>query len=48
VLSIAIYDHVESLRFDQAHGLAAALLASSFLLLVLVYAVNRRRGPGRP
>jgi molybdate transport system permease protein len=48
VLSIAIYDHVESLRFDQAHGLAAVLLVSSFLLLTLVYAVNRRHRPGRP
>jgi molybdate transport system permease protein len=42
VLSIAIYDHVEALEYGQAHTLAAGLLAVSFLLLVAVYAVNRR------
>ncbi|MDX1570707.1 MAG: molybdate ABC transporter permease subunit [Xanthomonadales bacterium] len=42
VVSIAIYDHVESLRYTNAHWLAGGLLALSFLLLVGVYAVNRR------
>ena len=42
VLSIAIYDHVESLAYAQAHMLAAVLLAISFLLLVAVYATNKR------
>jgi len=41
VASIAIFDHVEALRFDQAHGLAAVLLALSFLLLLLVQFLNR-------
>lgn len=42
VLSIAIYDHVESLAYVQAHALAAVLLALSFMLLIAVYAANKR------
>ncbi len=42
VLSIAIYDHAEAMDYASAHVLAGGLLAASFLLLVLVYAVNRR------
>ena len=42
VLSIAIYDHVEALEYAHAHLLSGALLALSFLLLVAVYALNRR------
>ncbi|MBE9549861.1 MAG: molybdate ABC transporter permease subunit [Proteobacteria bacterium] len=42
VVSIAIYDHVEQLNYSQAHWLSAALLVFSFILLVLVYAFNRR------
>ena len=42
VLSIAIYDHVEMLEYGQAHWLSGGLLALSFLLLMTVYAVNRR------
>jgi molybdate transport system permease protein len=42
VLSIAIYDHVESLQYDQAHWLSAILLLLSFLVLLLVYSLNRR------
>jgi len=42
VLSIAIYDHVEALEYGQAHWLSGGLLLLSFLMLVLVYAVNRR------
>jgi molybdate transport system permease protein len=41
VVSIAIYDHVEALEYGQAHLLAGILLAISFVLLVLVYALNR-------
>lgn len=37
VLSIAIYDHVESLEYGQAHLLSAGLLLFSFLILFLVY-----------
>lgn len=42
VLSIAIYDHVEGLEYAHAHWLAGGLLLLSFLLLLVVYAVNRR------
>ena len=42
VLSIAIYDHVEMLDYSQAHWLSGGLLVLSFLLLMTVYAVNRR------
>jgi molybdate transport system permease protein len=42
VLSIAIYDHVESLEYGNAHLLSGLLLGFSFALLVTVYALNRR------
>ncbi len=42
VLSIAIYDHVESLEYTQAHLLAGGLLLLSFLVLLIVYATNSR------
>ncbi|GAB5467994.1 MAG: molybdate ABC transporter permease subunit [Rhodospirillales bacterium] len=43
VISIAIYEQVETLRYDEAHILSAGLLIFSFAVLVLVYAVNRGR-----
>ena len=42
VASIAIYDHVESLEYAQAHILAAVLLIVSFVMLVAVFILNRR------
>ena len=42
VLSIAIYDHVESLEYGQAHMLSGGLLLLSFVMLIGVYALNRR------
>lgn len=42
VVSIAIYEHVETLNYAAAHVLSAVLLAFSFAVLLLVYAVNRR------
>jgi molybdate transport system permease protein len=42
VVSIAIYDHVEALEYGRAHLLAGSLLALSFVLLLIVYGVNRR------
>ena len=42
VVSIAIYEHVETLRYAEAHVLAAALLIFSFLVLLTVYNINRR------
>ena len=42
VLSIALFDHVESLNYGEAHTLAGGLLLFSFLLLLALYAVDRR------
>lgn len=42
VVSIAIYDHVESMAYERAHWLSIGLIALSLLLLSAVYAVNRR------
>jgi molybdate transport system permease protein len=42
VLSIAIYDHAESMDYASAHVLAGGLLSASFLLLLTVYFLNRR------
>jgi len=42
VLSIAIYDHVEILEYSQAHWLSGGLLLLSFIMLLSVYALNRR------
>jgi molybdate transport system permease protein len=42
VISIAIYEQVETLNFAAAHVLSAGLLAFSFAVLVLVYVLNRR------
>ncbi|MFC0711067.1 molybdate ABC transporter permease subunit [Azorhizophilus paspali] len=42
VASIAIYDHVETMDYDAAHGLSLVLVCSSFLLLLVVFALNRR------
>lgn len=42
VLSIAIYDHVEALEYAHAHWLSGGLLLLSFLMLMVVYALNHR------
>ncbi|MAY02758.1 MAG: molybdate ABC transporter permease subunit [Gammaproteobacteria bacterium] len=42
VLSIAIYEHVESLEYANAHVLSAGLILLSFLLLLTIYALNGR------
>ncbi len=44
VVSIAIYDHVETLDYGAAHRLSALLLALSFAVLLVVYASARRVG----
>lgn len=46
VLSIAIYEQVEVLDYANAHRLSAGLLAFSFLVLIVVFGVNRRWAPG--
>lgn len=40
VLSIAIYDHVETLDYARAHALAGGMLGLSFFLLLVVYTTN--------
>jgi molybdate transport system permease protein len=42
VISIAIYEHVETLNYASAHVLSAILLIFSFLVLLFVYVMNRR------
>ncbi|MEW8537131.1 MAG: molybdate ABC transporter permease subunit [Candidatus Thiodiazotropha endolucinida] len=42
VLSVAIYEQVETLEYGQAHLLAAGMLAFSFLVLMTLYLVNGR------
>jgi molybdate transport system permease protein len=41
-LSISLFDQVESLEYGAAHQTAALLLALSFAVLTLVYALQRR------
>jgi molybdate transport system permease protein len=43
VVSVQIYDHVESLEYAQAHWLSAMMLLFSFFVLLLLYAVNPPR-----
>jgi len=42
VISIAIYEHVETINYADAHILSGLLLAFSFAVLVFVYAMNHR------
>jgi molybdate transport system permease protein len=42
VISIAIYEHVETIDYAQAHILSAGLLVFSFVVLFSVYVLNRR------
>ena len=42
VISVLIYDHVEALEFEQAHWLSGTMVIFSFLVLTIVYTVNRR------
>jgi molybdate transport system permease protein len=44
VLSVAIYDHVETLEYGQAHVLAAGMLLFSFSVLMALYLLNGRSG----
>lgn len=40
VLSVLIYDHVEALDYAPAHVLSLAMVAFSFLVLLLLYVLN--------
>tara|TARA_R110002049_G_scaffold94988_5_gene233441 strand:- start:4095 stop:4763 length:669 start_codon:yes stop_codon:yes gene_type:complete len=42
VISIAIFDHVESMNYSAAHRLSAVLLVMAFLVLLAMYFVNRK------
>ena len=42
VISIAIYEQVETLRYAEAHILSAGLVIFSFCVLLLIYTFNRR------
>ena len=43
VLSVAIYDHVESLAWTEAHRLSALMVFFSFLVLALLFVFEHRR-----
>ena len=43
VVSTQIYGHVEAMEYAQAHGLAGAMLVFSFVVLLVLSWVNRRR-----
>jgi len=42
VVSIAIFDHVESLEYAEAHAMSITLLVFAFVVLFAMYLVNRR------
>lgn len=42
VVSIQLYEHVEALQYGQAHGLSLALVAFSFVILLALYASQRK------
>jgi molybdate transport system permease protein len=43
VVSVQIYEHVEGLAYTQAHALSLLMLVFSFVVLSLVYGLNRRQ-----
>ncbi|MEP7128697.1 MAG: molybdate ABC transporter permease subunit [Chitinophagales bacterium] len=48
VISIAVYDEVQSMNYHAANIYAAILFAFSFLILLTVYLVNNRLGEVSP
>ncbi len=42
VVSIAIYDHVEMLEYEQAHVMSGILLAFAFAAMLSMYVVNHK------
>ena len=44
VVSIAIYEYVETLQYGQAHLLSGILLVISFVLLTIIYASQKSKG----
>ncbi len=47
VLSVAIYDHVEALEYVHAHALSAGMVVFAFLVLLVLFMINRRWEPLR-
>jgi molybdate transport system permease protein len=47
VISVQIYDHVESMEYVQAHWLAGAMLVFSFIVLLALYTFNPQARKGR-
>ncbi len=47
VLSVAIYDHVETLEYGKAHALSAGMVGFAFVVLYLLYLANQRLGRRR-
>jgi len=45
VVSIALFNHVESLQYESAHALSLALLLISLISLTMLYAFNRSALP---
>ncbi|MCU4675083.1 molybdate ABC transporter permease subunit [Catenovulum sp. 2E275] len=43
VVSVQIYDHVESLEYAQAHQLSALMMIFAFVVLLLVFQLNRKQ-----
>lgn len=42
VISIAIFDNVESMNYESAHQLSGVLLAFAFVVLLIMFIINRR------
>jgi molybdate transport system permease protein len=42
VVSVQIYDHVESLEYVQAHALSGVMIVFSFVVLLLLYTFQRK------
>ncbi|MFT6285196.1 MAG: molybdate transport system permease protein [Arenicella sp.] len=43
VVSVQIYDHVESLEYAQAHALSGVMIVFSFVVLLMLYTFQRKR-----
>ncbi|NRA53539.1 MAG: molybdate ABC transporter permease subunit [Gammaproteobacteria bacterium] len=43
VLAIALFEHVEALEYQQAHQMAAGLLISSLVMLLLIYTLLQQK-----
>lgn len=46
VVSVQIYDHVESLQYAQAHSLSIAMVGFSFLVLLALYTLQKPANMG--